>query len=98
MNIYHTRQEALSNGSTFYQGKPCKNCFSILRYVSTYACVNCSKAPNDNKRAASKRWKNKNKSHIKEYRKQWHVLHKEEEDQYKKEWRLQRLIIDPEYT
>lgn len=36
------RQAAVDAGANVYAGKPCKNCGSISKYVSTRGCVKCS--------------------------------------------------------
>lgn len=36
------RQEALNSNVKVYDGKPCKNCGSTLKFVSSYGCVECT--------------------------------------------------------
>lgn len=38
------RLQAANAGDKHYDGSPCKTCGSTLRYVTTGACVQCTKA------------------------------------------------------
>lgn len=37
------RLVAAENGQTHYEGRPCANCKTTLRYTSTSACVECNR-------------------------------------------------------
>jgi hypothetical protein len=41
--MFSTRKEALDNGETTYDGRPCKYCGGVERYSSTTNCVPCTK-------------------------------------------------------
>jgi hypothetical protein len=44
------RIAAATKGEVHYEGSPCRNCGSTLRYVSTGQCVACVKTKTESRR------------------------------------------------
>jgi len=42
------RNEAIEQGSKTYEGRPCKNCGTTLKYVTNWGCVSCSENRKEN--------------------------------------------------
>lgn len=71
-----SRRDALEKGLSKYKtGIPCVNGHVCERYVSTYACVECTKQFNSSpkKKEQNKLWKLKNKDYVKQYNKNWSI-------------------------
>lgn len=43
MKKNNDRQQAIQEGRTTYEGRPCKNCGTTLKNVSDWGCVECNK-------------------------------------------------------
>lgn len=73
MKASQSRKNAIANNHKTYEGRPCKQCSSIIKYVCGHSCVNCMKI-----RVRS--------NEKKEYDKKYHIAHAEKKKQTTKNW------------
>lgn len=89
------RQIAKQNGDNTYEGKPCKNCESTTRLVSTAACRICAldkikkwRLANPEKALyAVRNWSVKNKDKVNSYSENWRKNNKNYDKERKRKWR-----------
>ncbi len=58
------RYDAYHNGELHYNGSPCKNCKTTLKFTSNYSCVYCQSKAIKRKNKEYKRWQGSEKGRM----------------------------------